>query len=138
MFIPIQQLCYYIDLYTDYGKDFPLSEAFYEGTRVEDIEDINLINNFSIDEWLLLQEYIKNKSSAWVECLLYILDEADTSKARQMVVCIALNGTNENFLDAIEYIRDIKEYKLEFSQDIWRKLEARSNQVIRNRLGLKP
>ena len=74
---------------------------------------------------------LKEKSNLWYECLIHLLNEAYIEETRQMIIYIALNGTDENFFDAMQCIRD---FKRNVSTYTWLKLENRSTEISSKRL----
>ena len=126
----IQNLTDFIDRYTNNGTIYP-NEAWGEGVGIED-EGAAFIRSFSHRDWLSLRNLnLKEKSDFWVECLIDLLDEAYIEEARQMIIHIALTGTNENFFDAMECIRD---FRRNVSTYTWLKLENRSTEILSKRL----
>ena len=95
-------------------------------------ESVAFIRSFSHLDWLTLRHLnLTEKSNFWVECLIDLLNLAYTEEARQMIIHIALTGTDENFLDAMEYIRD---FKRDISTYTWLKLENLSTEILSKRL----
>ena len=93
---------------------------------------INVAQKFSDQDWLALRSMnFKNKSNFWVECLIDLLDEAHTEQARQMIIYLASNGTDENFFDAMECIRNFRRYVDTYT---WLKLENRSTEILSKRI----
>ncbi len=126
----IEDLIDFINRYTNNGAIYP-SEPWGEGIGIE-AEGAAIIRSFSSGDWLALRALnLKNKSNSWVECLIELLDEAYTDEARQMIIHIALNGTDENFLDAMESIRDFRRYVDTYT---WLKLKNRSSEILSRKL----
>ena len=132
----LNKLIQFIDLYTRKGSVDPImvTGAWGEGEGIED-RGIELVESFSSEDWLTLSKKIRGKSDLWIEYCIELLGGADTVDSRFMLVEIAFTGTDENFLDAMEWIRDFEE---DVSLDIWRQLKKRSSIVLRRRLGFKP
>ena len=132
----LEKLIQFVDLFTKQGSVHPImvTGTWGEGIGVED-EGVELIESLSSDDWRALSEKIRDKSNIWVECLLELLGYVDTLDSRRMLIEIALTGTDENFLDAMDCIRDFEEY---VPSDILKKLKKRSSIVLRRRLGFKP
>ena len=119
----IKSLIDFIDRHTNNGAIYP-SELWGEG--------IAFIHSFSSRDWLALRDLnFGEKSNVWIERLIHLLDEARTEEARQMIIYIALNGTEENFLDATECIRT---FRRDVSIYTWLKLKNRSSEILRSRL----
>ena len=95
-------------------------------------EGIAFIRSFSSRDWLALRTDLdlQQKSNSWIKCLIHLLDAAYTEEARQMIIHIALNGTEENFFDAMECIRD---FKRDVTIYTWLKLKNRSAEILKNR-----
>ena len=125
----IEDLINFINRYTNNGTIYP-SEPWGEGIGIE--AGAAIIRSFSSGDWLALRSLnLKNKSNFWIECLIKLLDEAYTDEARQMIIHIALNGTEENFLNAMESIRDFRRYVDTYT---WLKLKNRSSQILSRKL----
>ena len=133
----IENLLEFIDRHTNNGAIYP-NESRGEGVlndtashiRVEE-EGITFIHSFSSRDWLALRSLnLTRKSRFWVECLIELLNGAYTEEARQMIIYIALNGTEENFFDAMECIRD---FKRDVSIYTWLKLKNRSAEILRSK-----
>ena len=126
----IENLIDFIDRHTNSGAIYP-SEPWGEGIGIEE-EGAAFIRSFSHRDWLTLRSLnLKERSNSWVECLIDLLDEAYTEEARQMIIYIALNGTEENFLDAMECIRS---FRRDVSIYTWLKLKDRSSKILSSRL----
>lgn len=125
----IKYLIGFIDRYTNNGAIYP-GEPWGEGVGIE-AESAAIIRSFSSRDWLTLRSLIENKSNFWVECLITLLDEAYTDSARQMIIYLALNGTEENFLAAMESIRNFRRYVDTYT---WLKLENRSTKILSKRI----
>ena len=126
----IQNLIDFIDRHTNNGAFYP-SEPWGEGIGIED-EGAAFIRSFSYRDWLALRSLnLKERSNSWVECLIDLLDEAYTEEAQQMIIHIALTGTDENFLDAMECIRA---FRRSVSTYTWLKLENRSTEILSKKL----
>lgn len=125
----VKNLVKFINELTNNGVIFP-SEPWGEGIGLEE-EGKKLVCSLSTNDWFTLREIILDKSDVWIEFLIAILDEADTKQARKMMIYLALNGTEENCLDAMEYIR---EFKQEIDSNIWSKLRERSSEILSKRL----
>ena len=98
---------------------------------IED-EGIVFIRSFSSRDWLALRTDLarKQRSNYWIECLIHLLDAAYTEEARQMIIHIALNGSPENFFDAMECIRG---FKRDVTIYTWLKLKNRSAEILKIR-----
>ena len=128
----IENLIDFIDRHPNNGAIYP-NEPWGDGIGVE--EGIAFIYSFSSRDWLALRNLnLKEKSNFWIECLIHILNEARTEEARQMIICIALNSTEENFLVAMEYIRN---FRRDVSIYTWLKLKNRSSEILSSRLNNK-
>ena len=125
----IQDLIDFIDRHTENGTIFP-HEPWGEGIGIEE-EGEDLVRSLSTREWLALHEQLTKKSDLWLECLIQLLDGVGTQPARQMIIHLALNGTEENFFDAMECIRD---FRRDVSTYSWLKLENRSTEILRRRV----
>ena len=129
----IEKLINFINRYTSHGTIYPNKP---EDECIEIEEGVVLIRSFSSRDWHSLRSFnLKEKSLFWVECLITLLDEAYTEEARQMIIHIALTGTDENFLAAIEYIRNFRRYVDTYT---WLKLENRSTAILSKRTKNKP
>ena len=125
----IQSLIDFIDRHTENGAVYP-SEPWGEGIGIE-TEGVAFIQKFSHRDWFALRNLnLKEKSDVWVKCLIDLLDEAYTEEARQMIVHIALTGTEENFLDAMEHIRD---FRRNVDTYTWLKLQNCSTEILTKR-----
>ncbi|WP_319418612.1 hypothetical protein [Pleurocapsa sp. FMAR1] len=129
----ISNLINFIDRHTNNGAIYP-NEPWGEEVGVKE-EGIAFVRSFSTGDWLALRNLnLKEKSNFWIECLIHLLDEAYTEEARQMIINIALTGTEENFFDAMECIRS-------FRRDVdiytWLKLKNRASQISSSRLNNK-
>ena len=94
-------------------------------------ENVTSIRSFTHRDWLALRNFnLKQKSNLWIECLFDLLDKAHTREARQMIVYIALNGTEENYLAAIKYIQS---FRRDISTYTWLKLKNRSAEIFKNK-----
>jgi hypothetical protein len=131
--LQFSQLIKFIDFHTHNGLISHETEPWGEGIGLEE-EGVSLINSFITDDWLSLEKLIKEKTDLWIKCSIDLLYGADSLEARQMLIYIALNGTEENFLDAMECIHYFKQ---EVAEDILLKFKARSDLIIRKRLNLK-
>lgn len=129
----LENLIHFIDLCTSQGAVSPIEVSGFWGEGLED-EGIELVGSLSSDDWSIFLEKITGKSDTWIECLIELIGGADTLDSRRMLIEIALTCSDENFLDAMEWIRDFEEY---ISSDIWQKLKKRSSKVLRKRLGFK-
>ena len=128
----IKNLIDFIDRHTNNGAIYP-NEPWGEGTGIE--EGVALIQRFSSRDWLALRSLnLKQRSNFWVECLIDLLDRAYTEDARQMIIYIALTGTEENFFYAMECIRN---FRRNVSIYTWLKLENRSTEILRKRVNNK-
>lgn len=120
----IENLIDFIDLYTNNGTIFP--KAWGEDIGLED-EGIALIHLLSSRDWLALRSLnLKQKSNFWVEFLIELLDIAYTQEARQMIIHIALTGTEKNFYDAMKRIQNFRRYVDTYT---WLKLKNRSAEI---------
>ena len=125
----IESLIEFIDLQTN-NDAIDLNKSLGDGRGIEG--GVAIIQKFSHRDWLALRSLnLKEKNDAWIECLLSILDEADTEEARQMIVYIALNGTDENFFEAMEHIREFRRYIDTYT---WLKLQNRSTKILSKRI----
>ena len=125
----IEKLINFIDRHTENGTIFP-REPWGEGIGIE-AEGIDLVKSLSVNNWLALYEKLAKKSNFWIECLIELLDGVGTQTTRQMIIYIALNGTEENFFDAMECIRD---FRRDVDTYTWLKLKNRSAEILKNRL----
>lgn len=118
----IRNLIDFIDRHTNDGA-IDSNEPWEEG--------IALIRSFSHRDWLALRTdlNLKKKSNCWIECLIHLLDAAYTEEARQMIIHIALNGTEENFVDAMKCIQD---FRRDVTIYTWLKLKNRSAEHFGN------
>ena len=125
----IQNLIDFIDRHTNNGAIYP-NEPWGEGVVIE--EGIAFIHSFSSRDWLALRTNfnLKEKSDSWIKCLIHLLNEARTEEARQMIIYIALNGTENNFYDAMECIHN---FRRDVSIYTWLKLKNRSSEILRSR-----
>jgi hypothetical protein len=117
--LQFSQLIKFIDFHTHNGLISHETEPWGEGIGLEE-EGVSLINSFITDDW--------------IKCSIDLLYGADSLEARQMLIYIALNGTEENFLDAMECIHYFKQ---EVAEDILLKFKARFDLIIRKQLNLK-
>lgn len=128
----IENLIDFIDRHTNNGAIYP--SAWGEKTGIKN-QSIAFIRSFSGRDWLALRSLnLKQRSNFWIECLIDLLDEAYTREARQMIIYIALNGTEENFLDAMECIRT---FRRDVDTYTWLKLKNRSSEILSRRLNNK-
>ncbi|MEM7592590.1 MAG: hypothetical protein AAF383_13890 [Cyanobacteria bacterium P01_A01_bin.83] len=113
----------------DVSKNISCACGAASHDRIEEV--IKLIRSFSGRDWLALRTdlNLKEKSNFWVECLIYLLDEAYTEEARQMIIYIALNGTEDNFFDAMKYIQS---FRRDVSIYTWLKLKNRASEISRS------
>jgi|GEM_PF-2304979 len=119
----IKNLIELIDLQTNNDAVYPRKSGKEEIKK----KGVALIYSFSTDDWLTLYALnLKEKSNLWVEHLTHILDAAHTEQARQMMIHIALTGTEENFFAAMKCIR---KFKRDVSIYSWMKLENRSSRL---------
>lgn len=125
----IKNLINFINRYTENGMIFP-REPWGEGVGIEE-EGRDLVKSLSANDWLALHEQLTKKSNYWLECLIELLDGVGTQQARQMIIYIALNGTEENFFAAMECIGN---FKRDVSIYTWLKLKNRSAEILKNRL----
>ena len=126
----IKNLIDFIDRHTNDGAIYP-SELWEEGIKIEN-KGIAFIRSFSSRDWLAIRSLnLKKRSDFWIECLINLLNEAYTQEARQMIIYIALNGTEKNFLDAIECI---KTFRRDVDTYTWLKLKNRSSEILSRRL----
>ena len=124
-----ENLINFIDRLTENSAIFS-KEPREKDLGLED-EEIALIHSFSSRDWLALRNLnLKERSDFWVECLIVLLDEAYTEDARQMIIHIALTGTEENFYKAMEYIQD---FRRNVDTYTWLKLKNRSAEILRSR-----
>ena len=129
----IDRLIEFIDRQTNNGAIYP-KEPWGEGVGIEE-EGIAFIHSFSSRDWLALRSLnFKERSNFWIKCLIALLDAAYTEEARQIIIYIALNGTEENFLDAMECIRS---FRRDVSIYTWLKLKNRSSKILSSRLNNK-
>ena len=129
----IENLTDFIDRYTNNGAVYP-NEPWGEDTRIEE-EGIAFIRSFSHHDWFALRDLnLKEKSNFWLKCLIDLLDETYTEEARQMIIYIALNGTEEIFFDAMECIQN---FRRDVSIYTWLKLKNRSSEILSSRLNNK-
>jgi hypothetical protein len=127
--VTIKNLVKFINGLTNNGVIFP-SEPWGEGVGLEE-EGEKIVCSLSTDDWLALRETLSEKNDIWIEFLIAILDEADTKEAREMMIYIALNGTDENCLDAMEHIR---EFQQDVDSNAWLKIRERSSEILSQRL----
>lgn len=128
----IENLIDFIDRHTNNGAIYPSAWGEGIGTKNKGIAFIHL---FSSRDWLALHSLnLKERSDFWIECLIDLLDKAYTREARQMIIYIALNGTEENFLDAMECI---KTFRRDVDTYTWLKLKNRSSEILSRRLNNK-
>ncbi len=76
-------------------------------------------------------EGIGIEEDCWIECLVDLLDEIDTPETQQILLEIAFTGTDENFVDAMECIRN---FRAKISQEIWQNLDTLLTNVLRKRI----
>lgn len=132
----LKNLLEFIDHHTNNGAIYP--NELWEEAVLEDNayhmgieEGIALIHSFSSRDWLALRSLnLTEKSDFWLKCLIHLLDGAYTEEARQMIIYIALNGTEENFFDAMECIQD---FRRDVSIYTWLKLKNRSSEILRSK-----
>ena len=72
---------------------------------------------------------LREKNNSWIELLIYLLDAAYTEEARQMIIQIALAGTEDNFLAAMKYIRS---FRRDITIYTWLKLKNRASEIAQN------
>ena len=129
----IDNLIDFIDRHTNNNAIYP------NEPRSKDIEiknGVTIVNVFSSRDWWALRGLnLMERSNSWVKCLIDILDNAYTEEARQTIIHIALTGTEENFLDAMECIRRFRRH---ISIYTWLKLQNRSTKISSKRLKNKP
>ena len=129
----IDNLIEFIDRHTNNNAIYP------NEPRSKDIEiknGVTIVNVFSSRDWWALRGLnLMERSNSWVKCLIDILDNAYTEEARQTIIHIALTGTEENFLDAMECIRRFRRH---ISIYTWLKLQNRSTKISSKRLKNKP
>lgn len=119
-----ENLIDFIDRHINNGAIYP-HEPWREGIGIE--EGVAFIRRFSSRDWLALRSLnLKARSNFWVECLIDLLDRAYTEDARQMIIYIALNGTEENFFKAMECIRGFRRLVSIYT---WLKLENRFTEI---------
>ena len=126
----IKSLIEFIDHHTNNGT------IYSHKLRNEDIgikeEGIALVHAFSGRDWLALRSLnLKERSDFWVECLIDILDAAYTEEARQIIIHIALTGTEKNFFKAMECIRDFRRLVDIYT---WLKLKNRASEISKSKL----
>ena len=125
----INNLINFIDRHTNNGAIY-FNKPWEEG-KIEE-EGIAFIHSFYSRDWLALRNFnFQEKTYIWVKCLIHLLSEARTEESRQMIIYIALNGTEENFLDAMECIRS---FRRDVSIYTWLKLKDRSSKILSSRL----
>ena len=125
----VEGLINFIDRLTNNGA-VELKEPWGEEIGLEE-ESSALIHTFSHRDWFALRSLnLKEKSDFWIECLITFLDDAHTEEARQTIVYIALTGTDENFLNAMECIRSFRRYVDTYT---WLKLQNRSTEILSKR-----
>ena len=121
----LQNLINFIDRQTENGTFFP-NPSWGEGIGIKEVGE-DLVRSLSNNDWSILYLQLNKKSDFWRSCLIELLDEVATQQARQMIIHIALNGTEENFFDAMECIRD---FRRDVSTYTWLKLQNRSTKII--------
>ena len=126
----IDNLINFIDRYTNDDAIYP-NKSCDKGIKIEE-KGFAFIRSFSNRDWLTLRTDfdLKERSSFWIKCLIHLLDGAYTEQARQMIIYIALNGTEKNFLDAMEYIHN---FRRDVSTYTWLKLKNRSAEILKSR-----
>lgn len=124
----IQDLTDFIDRHTENGTIFP-REPWGEGIGIEE-KGMALVRSLVANDWLALYEQLTRKSNFWLECLIELLDRVGTQQARQMIIHIALNGTEESFFDAMECIHT---FRRDVSVYTWLKLKNRSSQISKSK-----
>ena len=123
----INNLIDFIDRQTNSDAIY-LNEA--EGIGIE--EGAAFIRSFSPRDWLALHNLnLKEKSDAWIKCLIDLLDGAYTEEARQMIIHIALTSREEIFFEAMKYIRG---FRRNVSTYTWLKLENRATEISSQRI----
>ena len=133
IFMTINNLIDFIDCHTNNGAIYP-NAPWGESIGIE--EGVALIQRFSSRDWLALRSLnLKQRSNFWVECLIDLLDKAYTEDARQMIIHIALNGTEDNFFDAMERIQS---FRRDVSIYTWLKIKNRASEISSSKLKNKP
>lgn len=72
-------------------------------------EEVEYINSLTPRSRLSLPGLIETKTNFWIKCLIDLLYEADSTEACNMLVYIAINGTEESFSEMIECSHKFKE-----------------------------
>jgi hypothetical protein len=98
------RLVQFIDRHTNYGTE-ELPQIFGEGVGAEDFGMVYL-NQFTDRDWRQLQSYWQAQSDYWIEALMFLLVNVDSTNARDLLVTIALSGSYESRLTALDYVRD--------------------------------
>jgi len=123
----LENLINFIDFYTDNGTISP-HKPWGEEISIKE-NGVNLVRSLRANDWLALYQKLGKKSDFWIECLIDLLDLVGTRKARQMIVHIALNGTEKNFFDGMkcigEFRRDVDVYT-------WLKLKNRASEISKH------
>jgi len=127
------ELIRFIDCMTNRGLTSHEKEPWGEGIGLEK-KGVEYINSLTTENWLSLKKLIGEKTDLWIKCLIDLLYEYDDIEAHRILVYIALNGTQANFLDAMECIH---EFKQEVTEEILQKLKNRSDLIIRKKLDSK-
>ena len=126
----VLELVEFIDLHTRQGTDSP-HQSWGEDIGMEE-PGIELLAGFSDDDWEALWESIDGKSDLWVECLIGLLGQVETDGARAFLVQLALGGTEQNMIDAREFIHEFRDSLVE---DTRTKLRERLERILKKRRG---
>ena len=121
----IEGLINFIDRHTNNSAIY-IEEQTEKGIEIE--EGMRFILTFSSRDWWALRGLnLQKRSNLWVKCLIDLLDKAYLEEARQAIIHLALTGSEENFLDAMECIRN---FRRNVDTYTWLKLENRSTEIL--------
>jgi hypothetical protein len=119
-------LVQFVDRHTNDGTE-ELPEIFGEGVGAEDF-GVTCLSQFSDRDWLQLQSYWQAQSDDWIAALIFLLADVDRNNSREILVTIALSGSYESRLTAMDYVRD---FSHTLSPEILAQLK--DNPIIYNR-----
>jgi len=123
-----RELIHFLDSSSNQGASFP--QSWGEGVGVEG-PGIAALAGFVDADWVSLKRTCASKTDTWVECLVFLLSSADDSASRGFLVQLALDGRDENLVDAMEHIQEFRD---ELPAPTRRALDSRLEAVLRSRI----
>ena len=107
-----------------------IPEAWGEGVGFEK-EGCVYLKEFNDKDWAQLQNGWREKSDHWIKCLIDLLSQVECQQSKEMLINIALQGSDESALDAIEFVRS---FISELDPSVIERLEDKSWKVISSRM----